>query len=130
MSFLERFYQQESKTNIPEWNVLEEPSQLAKLREISYQKPVVLFKHSVRCGVSAMAKHHLESNWSLLSGELEFYFLDLIRHRSISNQIAEEFNVRHQSPQVIVLREGRVIYHTSHHLINAQVLREALAEEN
>lgn len=77
-----------------------------------------------------MAKHHLETNWPLLSGELEFYFLDLIRYRSISDQIAEEFNVRHQSPQVIVLRDGQVIYHTSHHLINAEVLRKTLADEN
>ena len=130
MSFLERYYQQEGKTNIPEWNVLEKPDQLSRLKEISFQRPVILFKHSVRCGVSAMAKHHLETNWPLLSGELEFYFLDLIRYRSISDQIAEEFNVRHQSPQVIVLRDGQVIYHTSHHLINAEVLRKTLADEN
>ena len=130
MSFLERYYQQEGKTNIPEWNVLEKPDQLSRLKESSFQRPVILIKHGVRGGVSAMAKHHLETNWPLLSGELEFYFLDLIRYRSISDQIAEEFNVRHQSPQVIVLRDGQVIYHTSHHLINAEVLRKTLADEN
>lgn len=130
MSFLERFYQEESKTNIPEWNVLDELSQLQSIRESSFRQPVVLFKHSVRCGISAMAKHHLESNWPLLSGYLEFYFLDLIRYRSVSDRVAEEFGVRHQSPQVIILRDGQVVFHTSHHKIQAQTLRLALSDEN
>jgi len=98
------------------WIQLTDESQLDEIREKSRQQPVVIFKHSTRCSISAMAKNRLEREQSP-EGTL-FYFLDLIRYRSISNKIAEIFQVHHESPQVLLIRDGECIYDESHNGIN------------
>jgi len=86
----------------------------------SFERPVVLFKHSATCGISAGAHDRLEG---LEADErYSFYYLDLLAHRDISNEIARRFGVIHQSPQIIVLRNGKATFTTSHHAINAQVV--------
>ena len=110
------------------WKVLEHPGQLTEIVDRSFEKPVAVFKHSVRCGISTHAKYRLENEWGFTPEELDFYYLDLIRHRAISNQIAEDFGVRHQSPQVILIRKGKAVFDASHHMISSALLREALEE--
>jgi bacillithiol system protein YtxJ len=116
----------ESESIFPEWKVLDQTGQLEQLQEASHRKPVVIFKHSTRCGISAHAKFRLEREWSFAPEDLDFYYLDLIAYRQVSNQVAETLQVTHQSPQIILLREGKAIYDSSHHMISVEELKKAM----
>ncbi|MEM1326949.1 MAG: bacillithiol system redox-active protein YtxJ [Bacteroidota bacterium] len=126
MGFLDRFNAIQQADILKQWEVLDESVALAQLVEISHQKPVVIFKHSIRCGISSMVKNQLESDWDFSEGELEFYYLDLINHRAVSNAIADELGVIHQSPQIIVLKDGKAVYDTSHHMVSTRAIRQAI----
>jgi bacillithiol system protein YtxJ len=78
----------------------------------------VFFKHSTRCSISSMALKMFE-NEIFISDKIGYYFIDLIAHREVSNLLTQTTNIEHQSPQVIVLKNGKVIYSTSHHNIDA-----------
>ncbi|PST84199.1 bacillithiol system redox-active protein YtxJ [Pedobacter yulinensis] len=80
----------------------------------------VIFKHSTRCPISAMAKRRFEMDGDLLPSDVPLYFLDLIQYREISNQIAEDFSVAHQSPQVLLIRNGDCVLESSHGDISAE----------
>ena len=99
-----------------EWKVLSEESQLQEIIQRSESRPQVIFKHSTRCSISSVAKGRLDRA-SAPPGS-DFYFLDLIRFRSLSNKIAEMFKVHHESPQVLVIRNGECVYDESHMAIN------------
>ena len=98
------------------WIELTGEEQLDIIRDNSYDQPQVIFKHSTRCSLSSMAKNRLERYDSPCN--LSFYYLDLIRYRSLSNKIEEQFQVHHESPQVLVIREGECIYEESHNGIS------------
>lgn len=101
------------------WKKLEHISQLEEIKQESEQQPVIIFKHSTRCSISAMAWDRLKRNWKPEDNEkISPYFLDLIRHRDISNAIAEEYGVYHESPQVIIIKNGKASYNNSHMGIN------------
>ena len=106
------------------WKRLEDIDQLNQIDEDSKSKPVVLFKHSTSCGISAMTKYKLEKSWDLAPEEVDFYYLDLLALRPISNHIADKYRVIHQSPQIIILKNGEVVYHTSHHMISLGIIKE------
>ncbi|WP_448530512.1 bacillithiol system redox-active protein YtxJ [Raineya sp.] len=110
------------------WINLENLAQLAEIKE----KPLALiFKHSTRCSISSAALDKLQRNWKEEEMQgINPYFLDLIRYREISNQIAREFGVEHQSPQAIVLQNGKVIYHDSHFGIDYSEIKKAIAQNN
>ena len=96
------------------WNHLNSLKQLEAIKEESKEKPVLIYKHSTRCGISGMALNRLERTWSKNLETVKPYYLDLIRFRDISNAVAEEFGVYHESPQVIMIRNGQAIYDASH----------------
>ena len=126
MGFLDSFKKTKESNVANAWKVLTTEGQLDKLIADSEQKPVVLFKHSVSCGTSAMAKHNLEKDWDFTDQEIDFYYLDLIAYRSISNKIATVLNVTHQSPQVILIHKGKAVYATSHQAVSVSGLRSGL----
>lgn len=125
MGFLDRLKNSQEQT-ISDWKTLTTEAQLTEAIEASYEKPVVLFKHSVTCGISAGAKNRLESAWDFGSEELDFYYLDLLAFRPISNKIAADLGVIHQSPQIIVVRNGKAVFDTSHHNINTNAIAAAI----
>ena len=94
------------------WIPLLEEQQLEDIKINSSHKPQVIFKHSNRCSISSMAKNRLDKNES--SEGIDFYFLDIINHRDISNKIALDFKIRHQSPQILIIDNGTCIYDESH----------------
>lgn len=94
------------------WIILNEEKQLEEI--ISSNEIVVIFKHSTRCPVSSMAKRSLEYDKDLVPNNLKFYYLDLIAHRNISNAIAELWNVRHESPQILIVQGKTCLYNVSH----------------
>ncbi|MDX5476907.1 MAG: bacillithiol system redox-active protein YtxJ [Cyclobacteriaceae bacterium] len=98
-----------------DWIKLENSSQLVNIKAKSEEKPVLIFKHSTRCSISGMTFDRLMRNWKEADFEkVTPYFLDLIRYRDISNQIAQEFGVYHQSPQIILIKGGQAVYDNSH----------------
>lgn len=94
------------------WIELTDEAQLNDVKALSTNKPQVIFKHSTRCPVSTMAKTRLERGTP--PDNIDFYYLDLIKHRSISQKIAEIFEVNHESPQILLIRNGACIYDESH----------------
>jgi bacillithiol system protein YtxJ len=108
------------------WKILETEAQLTEFIALSKRKPIAIFKHSTRCSLSSMAKSRLERGWNINDNDIEMYYLDLLNYRNISNKIASDFNVEHQSPQLIVLSQGDVLYHASHGEIDAGILKESI----
>ncbi len=105
------------------WNDLTQVQQLDTIIDESSTTPVILFKHSTRCSVSRMALKGFENEYSIEEGSAKPYFLDLIAHRDVSNEIASRFGVTHQSPQVIVVKNGQAVYNASHDSIDAGVVK-------
>jgi bacillithiol system protein YtxJ len=108
------------------WIDLIDVSQLNQIIEESKSIPVLIYKHSTRCSVSIMAKNHLDKNWELSDDKMKCYYLDLLKHRDVSNQIAETFNVIHQSPQVLIIKDGSCIYNASHESINVRTIAKQI----
>lgn len=99
------------------WNILSTIDQLAEIEKNSFEKPQLLFKHSTRCPISEMVQNRLKREEDRLAAIADLYYLDLIRYREVSNEIATRYGVEHESPQVIVLANGKAVYHASHHMI-------------
>jgi len=77
----------------------------------------VIFKHSTRCPISSMTKKQFEFESTLIPQDIPVYLLDLIKHREISNKIADKWQVRHESPQVLLIKGSECVYHESHNEI-------------
>jgi len=104
------------------WINLTSDAQLKELTEKSHDKPQVIFKHSSRCGISSMAKNRLER--SIAPSNADFYFLDLISFRNISNKVSSLFNVYHESPQILIIKNGESVYDESHSSITMDEIEE------
>ncbi|HIB48099.1 MAG TPA: bacillithiol system redox-active protein YtxJ [Flavobacteriaceae bacterium] len=101
------------------WHVLSEMQQLDEIAEISKTTPIAIFKHSTRCGISRMVLRNFESGYNLSDDQIKLYFLDLLSHRDISDEVGYRFQVIHQSPQLIVVKNGVAVANASHHSIRA-----------
>ncbi len=115
--------------NAVNWIPLTSLPQLSEIEELSLSeqiKAVVVFKHSTSCGISAMAKRRFEKEWKAKEKETPVYYLDLIRFRNISNQISQQWDVWHESPQVIVLKNKKVIHYASHGAISAEKIQSII----
>jgi bacillithiol system protein YtxJ len=108
------------------WLNITSDRQLEEIREKSKVKPQVIFKHSIRCAVSSMVKTRLEK--SNPPANIDFNFLDLINNRSLSNKLAEEFDVWHESPQVLLIKDGKCVYNESHSAIRMADLVEQMQQ--
>jgi bacillithiol system protein YtxJ len=107
------------------WIELTEESQLNEIKAQSNEIPQVIFKHSTRCSISAMAKSRLERATAF--PDINYYLLDLIQHRNISQKIAEDFNIHHESPQILLIKNGDCIYDESHSGINMDEITELVS---
>ena len=104
------------------WIALNSEGQIEEIREKSAVKPQVIFKHSTRCSISSMAKGRLER--SKVPDNADFYYLDLISYRNISNKISKDFDVFHESPQILVIKNGECVYDESHGSISMDEIEE------
>ncbi len=118
------FGSSKTATNI-NWINLESEELLSEILKEDTTEPIVIFKHSISCSISSMAKSRLESEWPE-GVDAKVYHLDLIAYRAISNKIAEQLNVYHASPQAIVVHKGKAIYNASHGSILADEIISAL----
>ncbi|HVE60316.1 MAG TPA: bacillithiol system redox-active protein YtxJ [Chitinophagaceae bacterium] len=94
-----------------EWIQLTSEEQLHQIVDLSRERSQVIFKHSTRCSLSSVAWKRVQSG---RPNDMDFYILDLIAYRSLSNRVAEVFKVHHESPQVLVIKDGECIYDESH----------------
>ncbi|MHA7100288.1 bacillithiol system redox-active protein YtxJ [Roseivirga pacifica] len=115
---------EKAETASVEWKRLTAIEQLEALKQESHEKPVLIYKHSTRCGISGMTLSRLERSWTADMGHISAYYLDLIAYRDVSNAIVQEFGVFHESPQVILLKNGRAIYDNSHMGISAEAIKQ------
>lgn len=121
-------FKNKKKDNEPEkdplpWKNLTTEAQIDAIVKESHERPVFIFKHSTRCGISSMTLRRFESELEA-TDDYGMYYLDLLAYRPISDKIAERFQVWHQSPQLIVLRNGELVHHSSHNSIGARVLKD------
>ena len=96
------------------WHDLQAVDQLEDIFKNSFERPQLIFKHSISCGISAQIQHQLMSSSDELGQIADLHYLDLIRYRPASNQVANKFGIPHQSPQVLLIKEGEVVHHSSH----------------
>jgi bacillithiol system protein YtxJ len=104
-----------------EWRQLTDLGQLNEIIDLSNEKAVLIFKHSTRCSISRFALKQFENEFDL-EEKITPYFLDLLNHRDVSNEIANRFDVFHQSPQILLIKNGKAIFSTSHDDIDAKFL--------
>lgn len=101
------------------WNKLTTAAQIDEIKALSAQKPVFIFKHSTSCSISSMSLDRLQRNWKEEDADkITPYYLDLLAYRALSNKVAADFGVPHESPQVIVIHGGKAVYNESHYSIS------------
>lgn len=105
--------QQNKDTNV-QWIALRNNSQLEDIDRNGSNKPQLIYKHSTSCGISSMVLRRLEQLMQKVGGEADLYFLDIHRHREVSDAIAGRYKVRHQSPQLLILKQGKLLAAASH----------------
>lgn len=99
------------------WQALTELSQLDEIEQLSKGKPQLIFKHSTRCGISRMVMNQFVTVYDL-DLNVDLYYLDLLNYRDISNEIGYKFQVIHESPQLLIIKNGTAVAHASHGAIN------------
>ncbi|MCB0703692.1 MAG: bacillithiol system redox-active protein YtxJ [Saprospiraceae bacterium] len=113
---------------MPNWIPIREIEDVRILDEMSKGKPCLIYKHSTRCSISSLAKTRLEKGWELSDEDVSVYYLDLITYRGVSNYIAEHYGVQHESPQVLLIKNGQCLYHQSHLGISAREITHFIRE--
>jgi bacillithiol system protein YtxJ len=130
MNFLKNIFKEtlseesESSKEDVKYFELDKMEQFDEIDEISKTKPVVLFKHSTRCSISRMALKQFDTAFNYPEEKIDWYLLDLLNHRDLSNEIASRYNVVHQSPQIVVIRNGKAVFNESHDSIAAEDLKQ------
>ncbi|GAA3998408.1 bacillithiol system redox-active protein YtxJ [Hymenobacter fastidiosus] len=109
------------------WQPLTQVEQLTDIVQESHEQPVLIFKHSTTCSISAAAKSKLERQWPDANlSDVKIYYLDLLRFRPISAEIASTFGIRHESPQLLLIHNGECRYDASHMGIRLSDVKQAV----
>lgn len=120
MSFFNKIFgsSEEEKPSPKFWKYIESEEDLKRAIATSAEKKVAIFKHSTKCFISKTVLKNFEKEVENSDKNVDYYFLDLLAHRDLSNKIADDLGVTHQSPQLIVLENGVVVNHASHQSIS------------
>lgn len=121
MSFFNKIFggKEESNDQNPIWKTIESEEDLVKALERSFQHRIGIFKHSTSCFISRTVLKNFEKEINALHEKPELYYLDLLAHRPLSNKIAADLEIRHESPQFLVIENGKVVSNASHQHISA-----------
>lgn len=121
MSFFDKIFRgkEEGSEKNPLWKYIQSEEDLNKAIENSFTSKIAIFKHSTSCFISKTVLKNFEKEIENSDHKAELYFLDLLAHRSISNKIASDLKIRHESPQLLVIENGKVINSASHQHISA-----------
>ena len=104
------------------WNRISDAEDFQSIVKKSVQKPQLIYKHSPSCSVSFLTKRDLDSNAQQLSEKADMYLINVIQERALSNAIAQELAIRHESPQAILLKDGKVAWEGSHWQVNEEAI--------
>ena len=113
----------EEKKSYVNWIPLTTLSQLETIKKESTNESIAIFKHSTRCGISRMVIRQFEESFTEDMSSLKVYYLDLLNYREISNEVGYTFQVLHQSPQLLIIKNGVVVAHASHYDITQIPIR-------
>lgn len=105
------------------WLAFQSASQWQEILAASQVSPQLIFKHSTRCSISSMVLNRFEASDLFQKADISCWFLDLIAHRELSNLVASETQIWHESPQCIVIDKSKVIYAESHGSIDAKSIQ-------
>lgn len=121
MGFLSNLFSgssEDKEEKVLPWLTLTQVDQLKDIENKSKTKTQVIFKHSTRCGISRMVLKQFVASYNLTESDLDLYYLDLLNHRDVSNETGYKFQVMHESPQLLIVKNGVVVAHASHGAIN------------
>ena len=127
MGIFDSIFGKETKTekeSFVNWIPLTSMEQLNEIKEQSKSEIILIFKHSTRCGISRMVIRQFEKMFDETTKSLKVYYLDLLNYREISNEVGYTFQVMHQSPQLLVVKNGSAVIHASHYDITQINLRK------
>lgn len=113
---------------MPNWIPVLSEKDIEQIKVQSQKTPCLIFKHSTRCNISSIAQYRLNDDWNFAEERIRPYFLDLLKYRSVSNTIAEVFQVHHESPQVLLIVNGECVYDASHLGVRVDEIEEALSQ--
>lgn len=108
------------------WIFLTSESQLEEIIKKSFEKTQVVFKHSTRCSISSVSMNKFVKNYNVPKEDADLYYLDLLNYRSVSDEVGYKFQVIHQSPQVLVIKNGEAVYDASHYSIQTDKILELI----
>ena len=111
-------------TSNVQWIPLKSLEQLEEINQISKTETVAIFKHSTRCGISRMVIKLFEKQFDASMSSLKVYYLDLLNYRELSSEVGYQYQILHQSPQLLVIKNGVVVEHASHYDITTINLKE------
>lgn len=116
MSFFDKIFGGKDETPDQKtfWKKIESEEDLAKAMEDSFQNKIAIFKHSTSCFISRTVLKNFEKEVENSEQPVNVYYLDLLAHRPVSNKIAADFEIRHESPQLIVIENGKPLNSASH----------------
>jgi len=117
---------EEKEEKVLPWIFLTSESQLEEIERKSFEKPQVVFKHSTRCSISSVSMNKFVKNYNIPSADADLYYLDLLNYRSVSDEVGIKFQVIHQSPQVLVIKNGETVYDASHYSIQTDKILELI----
>ncbi|SIQ82369.1 bacillithiol system protein YtxJ [Chryseobacterium sp. RU37D] len=122
MSFFDKIFsgKNENPKKDSFWKKIESEEDLKNAIEESFNYRIAIFKHSTSCFISKTVLRNFEKEIENLDQKTDLYFLDLLKYRTISNKIAEDLEVRHESPQLIVIENGKAINNASHQHISIE----------
>jgi bacillithiol system protein YtxJ len=126
MGFFKNLFGSKQEQVSLNWKVLDDKGQIDNAIEVSNKKPVVIFKHSTRCGISRMVLNQFQNNADFDEDTVLLLYLDLLSHRDISDEISNRFGIMHQSPQMIILKNEDVVHHSSHSAIVPSTVNQIL----
>jgi len=117
---------EEKEEKVLPWIFLTSESQLEEIERKSFEKPQVVFKHSTRCSISSVSMNKFVKNYNIPSADADLYYLDLLNYRSVSDEVGYKFQIMHQSPQVLVIKNGEAVYNASHYAIQTDKILELI----
>jgi bacillithiol system protein YtxJ len=108
------------------WEKLTSIAQVDDIIEQSARVPCLIMKHSTRCSISSLALHRLEDDWDFAPEKIKAWYLDLLAHRDVSAHLSKHFDVHHESPQILLIRDGECFFDASHLDISVEEIKEQL----
>lgn len=125
MSLLGNFFKsskEPKEEKVLPWIALNSLSQLDDIVEKSHAKTQIIFKHSTRCGISRSVMNRFVSGYDFSEDQADLYYLDLLNYREVSNEVGFAFQVIHQSPQILIIKNGETVHHASHHNVDPDAI--------